>query len=139
MRVLIVLLCITMYSNVFGALFGVSPKLFNKTVNQLENVDTNLQAGINDNKLEIKDIKLKVQANAQVGVGNSVNRDVTNDTGLMKKIIAGLIAVITALIGIVSMTVTKLFALINHRNNLQEEKRKYQKELNELRNKGVIP
>jgi len=145
MRILIVFICITMYSNVLGALFGISPSAFNKKVTQLENSDVNLQAGVNNNKTNIKalsdnyiELKADIQANAQVGVGNSVNRDVTNDTGLMKYIVYILGGIITLLIGGLTATITKLFALIEYRDNLKEEKRKYQKELDELRNKGVI-
>lgn len=151
-----VLLFILLFQNLyaFSLLGGISPKMFNKRINELQNSQQEIKQGMNDIKAGINDVQIKlgkietrINANANVmaqikaGYDRSKNisagRDViqktsvVNDPELLKYIIGGLLMIITYLLK--ESFATKKW-LKNMLASKQAYKEKYEKLLKEVQN-----
>jgi len=115
-------------NNCQANLFGIDPKLFNKTMTDIKGVQAELKAGINDNNIQTKllndnlikidtrigqiqntlnaqaQAQIKIQAGVDKSLSNQAGRDmtttttVTNDPMILKYIIGGLLGVIMFLL-----------------------------------------
>ena len=115
-------------NNCQANLFGIDPKLFNKTMTDIKGVQAELKAGINDNNIQTKllndnlikidtrigqiqntlnaqaQAQIKIQAGVDKSLSNQAGRDmtttttVTNDPMILKYIMGGLLCVIMFLL-----------------------------------------
>ena len=149
-----VLLFILLFQNLyaFSLLGGISPKMFNKRINELQNSQQEIKQGMNDVKAGINDVSIRfgkieqkldaimnMTATVQVGynksqtqtAGGDIKTTITNDPELLKYIIGGLLAIIMFLIRD-NMASRKW--LRNMLASKQAYKEKYEKLLEEVKN-----
>ena len=148
-----VLVFVFLFQNLyaFSLLGGLSPKMFNKRINELENATqkqfSDIKAGINDVQIKLGKIETRINANANVmaqikaGYDRSKNisagRDViqktsvVNDPELLKYIIGGLLAIIMYMLKDLFATKKYLYNVLTSKQNYKE---KYEKLLEEVKN-----
>jgi len=137
-------------TNSHAGLFGISPKLFEKNTKNIQEKLESMNGDVNKNAVVLKDLikmnnniqaqlqtNVQVQAKAFAGLDKSISagRDVittkTNDPKIFYWIISGMGTIILSLIGVISAIITKLFDSNCYR-------KKYEKELDSLREEGKI-
>jgi len=151
-----VLLFILLFQNLyaFSLLGGLSPKMFNKRINELKNSQqeikqgmNDVKAGINDVSFKLGDIEQKLEASlnmtAQIKAGYDRSKNISaggdviqktsvvNDPELLKYIIGGLLAIIMFLIRDNMASRKWLRNMIASKQNYKE---KYEKLLKEVQN-----
>lgn len=124
-----------------AALFGVSPRMFNKKVNEMQNAT---QKQFSENQLKLTGLEsridklevnisaqaqavAKVQAGYDRSVSQNVGRDMTttttNDSDLMKQIFQGLSTLFLVVIGFFK---ARINALAKQNEYLADSRKKYQ-------------
>lgn len=105
------------------------------------------QGDISALKMKIDKLEMNLDANLQavagfnnqvqkISAGRDMNTSTTNDTGLMKKIIAGLCGVIGGAFGIITLLIKRIFTLMNNIiDDTQAKSETYKTEL--FRKSGV--
>lgn len=142
------LLIILFAANCDAALFGISPRLFNKKINEMEN-STQKQFSENQLKLtglesRIEKLEVNISAQAQAvarvqagydrsnteTVGRDMIKNTTNDSDLMMQIFQGLSALFLAVIGYMKSRVKALSeqieSLFERIEYLNDSRHKYQ-------------
>jgi len=151
-----VLLFILLFQNLyaFSLLGGISPKMFNKRINELQNSQQEIKQGMNDIKAGINDVsirfgkieqKLEASLNmtAQIKAGYDRSKNISaggdviqktsvvNDPELLKYIIGGLLAIIMYMLKDLFATKKYLYNVLTSKQNY---KTKYEKLLEEVKN-----
>jgi len=148
-----ILLFILLFQNLyaFSLLGGISPKMFNKRINELENATqkqfSDIKAGINDVSFKLGDIEQKLEASlnmtAQIKAGYDRSKNISaggdviqktsvvNDPELLKYIIGGLLMIIMWCLKDLFATKRWLRNMLASKQNYKE---KYEKLLEEVKN-----
>ena len=135
------LLLIIFAVNCNAALFGISPRLFNKKINEMQN-STQKQFSENQLKLtglesRIEKVEVNISAQAQATakiqagydrsntetIGGDKTTTTTNDSDLMRQIFQGLSALFLTVIGFMK---AQIRALTKQNHYLSESRHKYQ-------------
>lgn len=111
---IIIIICIIPIVTHAGLFSGITPKLFNKTINEIK---TELGV-IRDNQMELNNRMIAYDRSTTIGRDMTV----TNDTKLMRYIIGGLIGLCSSLIAALVTFIKLLFKFINEK---KEWKGKY--------------